>query len=339
MEQNFSEPTGPTTLAVSLFGIPLGLVALGLAWRMAETIWAVPAWVADALIWCGATFWAFLLMAYVGKWLLRTAGARAELKDPVQSCFIGLAGVVALLASMGVSRDYRPLAVGLYGFGVVWTLLFAIYQTGRLWMGDRKPETNTPILYLPLVGGGFVMASSAAALGYVDWGTFAFGAALFTWLGLEPVILSSLYTAAPIPPAVRPTLGVQLAPPAVGAVAYLSVGSGAPDMFAHALVGYALLQALLSIRLIHWLLKSEPTPAWWSFSFGAAALPTAAMKLVGRGDAGLVSIWAPYLFIVGNLVIVAIAAVTIRWAIKKARRPRSVLCRPNTDALGFGSRE
>jgi len=339
MEQKFSERTGPTSVAASLFGIPLGLVALGLAWQMAETTWAVPAWVADTLIWSGATFWAFLLMAYVGKWLLRTTGARAELEDPVQSCFIGLAGVVALLASMGVSREHRLLALALYGFGTAWTSLFAIYQTGRLWMGDRKQETNIPILYLPLVGGGFVMASSAAALGFVDWGTLAFGAALFTWLSLESVILHSLYTAAPVPPAVRPTLGVQLAPPAVGAVAYLSVGGGAPDLFAHALVGYALLQAILSIRLIHWLLKSEPTPAWWSFSFGAAALPTAAIKLVGHGDAGLVSTWAPYLFVAGNLVIVAIAAVTIRWAIRKARRPRPVLCRPDTDALGFGSRK
>jgi tellurite resistance protein len=123
---------------------PLGLVALGLAWRMAETIWARPAWAADALIWCGATLWAFLLMAYVGKWLLRTADAKTELNDPVQSCFIGLAGVVALLASMGVSRDYRPVALGLYGFGTAWTLLFAIYQTGRLcgWATESRKRTH-----------------------------------------------------------------------------------------------------------------------------------------------------------------------------------------------------
>jgi tellurite resistance protein len=39
-------------------------------------------------------------------------------------------------------------------------------------------------------------------------------------------------------PAMRPTLGVQLAPPAVGAVAYLGVTQGPPDIFAHALIGY-----------------------------------------------------------------------------------------------------
>jgi tellurite resistance protein len=257
-------------------------------------------------------------MAYLGKWLRHVADAKRELEDPVQSCFIGLAGVVALLVSIGISQEFRPLAVGLYGFGIAWTLIFGIYQTGRLWMGDRKPETNTPILYLPIVGGGFVIAGAAAAMGYVDWGTFAFGGALLTWFALESVIVLRLLTGAPVPPALRPTLGVQLAPPAVGAVAYLGVGSGAPDLFVHVLIGYALLQALLFIRLIPWLLKSEPTPAWWSFSFGAAALPTAAMKLVAHGDSGAISTLAPYLFVAGNLVIVAIAAVTIRWAVRKA---------------------
>jgi tellurite resistance protein len=312
-------------ISASLFAIPLGLVALGLAWQTAASIWPVPSQVSDMLIWSGATLWVFLLITYFGKWLLRIADAKAELEDPVQSCFIGLAGVVALLASIGLSIEHRTLSLGLYGFGIAWTLVFAIYQTGRLWMGDRKPETNTPILYLPIVAGGFVTASAAAAVGYVDWGRLAFGGALFTWFAVESVILHRLYTAAPLLPALRPTLGVQLAPPAVGAVAYLSVGSGAPDIFVYALIGYALLQALLFIRLIPWLLESDPSPAWWSFSFGAAALPTAAIKLVAHRDASAISTLAPYLFVAGNLVIAAIAGVTVMWAIKKAPQPRSVL--------------
>jgi tellurite resistance protein len=313
------------SVPASLFAIPLGLVALGLAWQTASSIWSVPNWVSDALIWTGTTLWAFLLIAYLAKWLLRRADAKAELQHPVQSCFIGLAGVVSLLASTGLSTEQRALSQGLFGFGTAWTLVFAIYQTGRLWMGDRKPETDTPILYLPIVAGAFVTASASAAMGYVDWGKLAFGAGLFTWFAVESVILHRLYTAAPLLPELRPTLGVQLAPPAVGAVAYLSVGSGAPDIFAYALVGYALLQALLFIRLIPWLLESDLTPAWWSFSFGAAALPTAAMKLVAHGDVGAITALAPYLFAAGNLVIAVIAAVTIKWAVRNARHAPSVL--------------
>jgi tellurite resistance protein len=48
-----------------------------------------------------------------------------------------------------------------------------------------------------------------------------------------------------------------------------------------------------------------------SFCFGAAALPTAAMKLVATGDDSVFAILTPYLFVVGNLMIAAIATVTI----------------------------
>src|ERR1700727_2146802 len=113
-------------------------------------------------------------------------------------------------------------------------------------------------------------------------------------------------------------MGLQFAAPAVGAVAYLSVNGGAPDIFAYALIGYALLQALILIRLLPWLIGAALTPAWWSFSFGAASLPTAAMKLVAHRDAGAIAALAPYLFIAGNILIAAIAIVTIKWAFHSA---------------------
>ncbi len=309
------------TIAASLFAIPLGLVALGLAWETAGSIWSEPNWVSGVLIWSGTILWIFLLTAYLAKWLLRRAEAQAELEHPIQSCFIGLAGVVSLLASIGFSTGHRTLSLGCFFFGIAWTLTFAIYQTGRLWMGESKPETLTPLLYLPMVAGAFVSASACAAMGYIDWGKLAFGGGLFTWFAIESVILYHLYTAAPIQPALRPAMGLQFAAPAVGAVAYLSVGDGRPDLFAYALIGYSLLQALILIRLLPWLVQADLTPAWWSFSFGAASLPTAAMKLVAHRDVGALATLAPFLFIAGNIVIAAIATVTLKWALSAAQPP------------------
>jgi tellurite resistance protein len=320
------EPQPPhRTIPASFFAIPLGLIALGLAWQAAESLWSEPKWVADTLIWFGATLWVFLLISYLAKWLLRRADAMAELEHPIQSCYVGLAGVVALLASIGFSTTHRILSLGCFCFGVAWTLIFAIYQTGRFWMGDSKPETLTPILYLPMVAGAFVSATACAALGYIDWGKLVFGGGLFTLFALESVILLRLYTARPLLPALRPAMGLQFAAPAVGAVAYLSVGGGTPDIFAYALIGYALLQALILIRLLPWLVQAGLTPAWWSFSFGAASLPTAAMRLAAHRDTGAIAALAPYLFIAGNIVIAAIAAVTIKWAFSSARQAPSAV--------------
>jgi hypothetical protein len=61
------------------------------------------------------------------------------------------------------------------------------------------------------------------------------------------------------------------------------------------------------------------------FSFAAASLPNAAMKLAAHGDVGAISTMAPYLFVAGNLVVAAIAAGTIKWAIRTGLKSRSAL--------------
>jgi tellurite resistance protein len=144
------------------------------------------------------------------------------------------------------------------------------------------------VLYLPAVAALFVTATAAGALGHGDWGRLAFGAGFFSWLAIESVLLHRLYTVASMPAALRPTLGIQLAPPVVGAVAYLSVTSGAPDPFAYAMLGYGLLQALLMLRFA----ALDPPATLCTFLlglyFGATALATAPLAMVERGATGAV---------------------------------------------------
>jgi tellurite resistance protein len=305
-----------TVVPASFFGMPLGTIAIGIAWQVAAVLWGVPYAIGDGLVFLGTGLWAVLFILYVVKWVSQRTTAQAELEHPVQCCFVGLAGVVASLASVGIGRHSHALALALFVVGAAWTLIFALYRTGELWTGGRSAESTTPILYLPTVAGSLVTSSAAAALGHAPWGQLTFGAGVFGWLAIESVLVHRLYTAPAMVPALRPTLGIQLAPPAVATVAYLNVGGGAPDLLAHALVGYAILQALILIRMWPWLRAAGATAAWWGFSFGAAALPTAAMKLVVRGDTGPVKTLAPWLFAAGNVVIGAIAVTTIRLAVQ-----------------------
>jgi tellurite resistance protein len=142
------------------------------------------------------------------------------------------------------------------------------------------------------------------------------------------VLIHRLYTVAESPPAMRPTLGIQLAPPSVAAVAYLNVTGSSPDLFVYGLVGYALLQGLILMRMWPWLRAAGLTPAWWGFSFGAAALPTAALTLVARGDTGAVAVLAPWLFAAGNLVIAAITIMTISLIIRGRLLPVATIVAP-----------
>ncbi len=300
----------------AFFGIVLGLAGLGGIWRIGARIWGLPPAVGEIVMLIAALVWLIVAVLYVAKWVQAADAARAEAEHPVQCCFIGLAGVATMLVGLGVLPCQRLAASILIGAGALFTLAFALWRTGVLWQGDRETTATTPVLYLPTVAGGFVTATAFAALGHKDWGQLAFGAALFSWLAIESVLLHRLYTAPMLPPPLRPALGIQLAPPVVGAVAYLSVGSGTPDIIVHAMLGYGLLQALLLLRLLPWIRQQPFTPSYWGFTFGATALASAPMLLVEHGDTGAIALLAPHLFVAANVVVLLVAGATVRLALK-----------------------
>jgi tellurite resistance protein len=302
----------PRSVPAAFFGIVLGLAGLGNVWRLGHVVWRLPAVVGEIIFAVAALVWVVLIVFYVRKWLSARASAIAELDHPVQCCFVGLIGVTAMLVAGAAIPYSRTGAEMLFAAGAIYTFAFAIWRTGALWMGGRDVAATTAVLYLPAVAGSFVAATVASALGFADWGQYAFGSGLFTWFAIESALLHRLYTAPSLPLALRPTLGIQLAPPSVGGVAYLSVTSGPPDLWAHAFLGYGLLQALLLLRLLPWIFQQPFNAGYWAFSFGITALAAAPLRMVARGDSGPAAMLALPLFLAANLVI-AILAIGTLW--------------------------
>jgi len=298
-------------MPASYFGIVLGLAGLGNAWRGAERTWQLPKFIAEWIYLFAGVVWAVLVALYILKALLASEKLAAEAVHPVHCCFIGLAGVATMLVAGGLVPHARTSAAILFGIGFGFTLCFAVWRTGGLWQGERHPATTTAVLYLPTVAGSFVSASVASALGYPDWGQLAFGAGLFSWLALESVLLHRLLTGPTKAVELRPTLGIQLAPASVGAVGYIAVNGGAPDVFAHALIGYALLQLLVLARLSSWIAKAGAVTGLWAFSFGLTAIAAAPAYLVARGDVGAMAVLGAPLFVLANLFIVGLAVMTL----------------------------
>lgn len=301
----------PPLIPAAFFGIVLGLAGLGGAWRAAHQVWQTPAIVGEALMAVAAIVWLLVSFLFILKWIYAWEEALDEAQDPVQCCYIGLAGVATMLIAAAALGYSRLVAEVLFGIGALFTLAFAAWRTGALWYGEREQSTNTPVLYLPAVAGGFVTATVASALGYPEWGQLAFGVGLFSWLAIESVLLHRLYTATSLTAPLRPTLGIQLAPPAVGAVAYLSVNGGNPDLIAHALIGYALMQLLIMLRLLPWITQQSFAASYWAFTFGITSLATAALRMIGHGNSGAISHLAPHLFVGANATVVIIALGTL----------------------------
>ena len=114
-------------------------------------------------------------------------------------------------------------------------------------------------------------------------GGLLFGAGIFSWLAIEPLIIYRLWHGAPLPPAQRPLLGIQFAPPVVGAAAALVLQPGSADHWIVMLLGYGFFQMLIGLRLGGWLTKNPFAPSWWAYTFGVASATVACMKLAQTG--------------------------------------------------------
>jgi tellurite resistance protein len=295
----------------SFFGMVLGLAGLGGCWRTAARLWSLPTYIGEIIVFIAVGVWAVLTALFIGKWLLRRAEALGEFDHPIQCCFLGLMPVTTMLIGIVLLPYERMIGSAIGVVGAVLQLAFAVYRTGVLWKGGRDQTTTTPILYLPMVAGNLVSANLASALGYSDVAAMFFGGGILAWLALESVLMHRLYTQAELAIALRPTLGIQLAPAFVACSAYLSLTTGTPDLVVKGLLGYGLLQGLILLRLLPWIAAQSFGAGYWAFTFGLTAASYDCMRVVERGAAGIFPGLAVAVFIFMNICMIIIIVGTL----------------------------
>lgn len=299
------------TVPASFFGMILGLVGLGGNWRVAAALWNLPRVIGEVIMALALVVWVALVVAYAYKWLYHRAAALEEAAHPVQCCFIGLAPSSTILMALVVGPYAHEVAVALLLVGAIGQVAFWLWRFGAMLQGDREAVTTTPVIYLPSVAGNFIIAIGCGALGFPSWGILFFGAGVLSWFALESIIIHRLFHASPLAPPLRPTLGIQLAPPVVAVAAWLNNVHGAPELLVQAAWGYGLLQALLLIRLLPWILKQPFAPGYWAFSFGITALSGDALQMTSRGLTGAIADMAPVVFVFTNVVMAVLIVGTI----------------------------
>ncbi len=290
-------------LPAGYYGMVLGTIGMGFAWRYASTIWPVTCWPGEILVTLAMVIWGLLTVAFITRAVRFPRSVLAEMRHPVMSSFVSLFPATTMLVAIGFVPWYRPLALVLFSVGVVVQLGYAAWQSAGLWRGKHPEEATTPGLYLPTVANNFISAMACGALGFHDAGLVFLGAGVFSWLSLEPVILQRLRSAGELPAAMRTSLGIQLAPALVACSAWLSVNGGQADTFAKMLFGYGLLQLLFTLRLMPWYLSQPFNASFWSFSFGVSALATTGLHLGQSSPSGFFHAIAIPLFIFTNAII------------------------------------
>lgn len=302
------------------FGMVLGLIGTGMAWRYAAAEQGYPAIIGEMIIGAGCVVWLVLVSLFIIKSFCFTERVTDEFRHPVASGFSSLLPATTVLVAMGLT-PYLPLfASVLFGIGAVAQLAYAAWLTGSQWKGEYPKAATTPVLYLPTVANNFICAMACGALGYTDLGILFFGAGVFSWLSLEPAILKRIRSDGLMDEKSRLSFGIQLAPALVACSAYLAVNHNHIDFFAKMLLGYGLLQLVFMIRLIPWFTQQTFTLSFWSFSFGVSALAKSSLNISMSSDNKFIHLLAFTLFIFSNAFILLLVINSLRLLVKTRLR-------------------
>jgi tellurite resistance protein len=276
-------PSWLARFPVGLFGIPVGLFALGGAWRRTLAFgWPWAQTLADTLAWTALGVLAILLLLYLAKALLDPQAIANEFTHPLAGSLMALLPVSLLLCIVYFGSTHHAGWVLLALLALTFQGVLAI-RIGSLISRAALPAVAvTPALYVPTVAGGFVGALALNTLGYAGWAALLFGMGLAAWALLEARVLNRLFEGA-MPEALRPTIGLELAPATVGTLTVASIWPQFPADVLMIGLGFVAGPFIAVMVRYKWWTHVPFSVGFWSFSFPTAALAAGVVEAVRRG--------------------------------------------------------
>lgn len=290
-------------LPAGLFAIPVGLFGLAGAWRRSQGFeWSLAGPVATAVAAVAAAVLGVLLLLYAAKLVRHRAAVVAEFRHPVAGAVMATIPLSLLLAAVYYAESGHAGWLTLTLAALALQGVIALRVVRQLATGALPGPMVTPALYLPPVAGGLVGAMALGTQGYPGWAALLFGMGLAGWALLEVRVLNRLFEGA-MPEALRPTIGVELAPPAVATLAAGVVWPGLPGEVLIVGLGVAAGPVVAVAARYGWWGRVPFSLGFWSFSFPLAALAGATIEVVRRGG------WPP---VYGGIAL-ALATAAIAW--------------------------
>ena len=297
----------------NLFSICFGLAGLAEVWQASVSALGTPQAVPDALNILTAVVWIGLVVLYAAQGL---GQIRADLHDAVFAPFPSLAFITGMLLSAALSRHAFSAGRALVVVFFVLMLLLGGWLTGQWMAAPLERERMHPGYFLPTVAGGFIGAATLAQVGLHGIAEASLGIGLVCWALLGSVILNRLFFTGMVPPPLIPTLAIELAPPAVGGLAYFNVSGGRTDIFAAALAGYTVLMALVQLRFFSLYRTLSFSGSFWAFAFSYAAAFTDGIVWMDLRHAPGTHFWTIVILVVATGFIGAIAVRTVPLLLK-----------------------
>ena len=151
-------------LPVGYFGMVLGTIGMGFAWRYASTIMPVSHSIGDALVVLAIMMWGLLTLAFLTRAVRFPYSVWQEMHHPIASSFVSLFPATTMLVAIGVTPWARPLALALFCLGVALQLGYAAWQTAGLWRGEHPADATTARWVLTMPGWCFLVLGLSRGL-------------------------------------------------------------------------------------------------------------------------------------------------------------------------------
>jgi tellurite resistance protein len=252
----------------NVFGIVLGIAGLAQAWHAAVPVLGTPQAVPDVLNALDAALWLVLVGAYLAQ---GPRNVLADLRDPVLSPFVPSAALTAMLLAAALAADAPAAGRVLVVVFLTVTMAVGGWLTGQWMTGGIEPDSVHPGYFLPTAAGGLIGANAAAQVHLHALAAASFGIGAICWVLLGSTILNRLFTRPALPSALVPAMAIELGIPAVAGLAYFALAGRTVSLVACALGGYAVLMAVVQVRLIPVYRRLSFTPGSWAFTFAYAA--------------------------------------------------------------------
>jgi tellurite resistance protein len=252
----------------NLFGIALGIAGLAQAWHAAVPVLGPVQAVPGTLDVLATGLWLVLAGAYLAQ------GPRiilADLRDPVLSPFVSSSALTAILLAAALAQDAPAAGRVLVVVFLTVTIAIGGWLTGQWMTGGIDPDSVHPGYLLPTAAGALIGANAAAQVHLHALAQVSFGIGVICWILLGSTIMNRLFTRPALPSALVPTMAIELGIPAVAGLAYFALAGRTVSFVACALGGYAVLMALVQVRLIPVYRRLSVTPGSWAFTFAYAA--------------------------------------------------------------------
>lgn len=259
----------------------MGTTGLALAWKRAVPVLGAPAPIWQILTLLASILFVVLALVYLNKFQCHRHAVLEEWNHPVRKHFFPAISIsLMLLAAAWVDLSHQT-GLALWVAGTLLQLAFTLgVVSSWIFHEHYQVQHTNPAWFIPAVGNIIVpVAGIHFASAELLWFFFSIG--IVFWLILLTIVLYRLFFHEPLPPRLRPTLFILLAPPAIGFIAYTGM-TGALDNFGRVLYSMALFLTLVLAVNIRRFLGLPFFISGWAYSFPLASVTIATLVMAAK---------------------------------------------------------